>query len=93
MNRDQITAWAREATDEPCPYDNGGVTWSFTEPELERFANLVEAAERKHCYDLIEMLIKAEREACARTAEDHAIGIHGHDKHGYAAAIRARGEG
>ena len=44
MNRDDIIRMAREATDEPCPYDNGGVTWSFTEPELERFAALVAAA-------------------------------------------------
>ena len=85
MNRDDIIRMAREA---------GYIDSQFTSmTTLERFANLVEAAERKHCYDLIEMLIKAEREACARTAEDHAIGIHGHDKHGYAAAIRARGEG
>lgn len=44
---------------------------------VERFAKLVAAHER---------------EFCALTAEDHAISIHGHDKHGYADAIRARGE-
>lgn len=44
---------------------------------VERFAKLVAAHER---------------EFCALTAEDHAIGIHGHDKHGYADAIRARGD-
>ena len=38
------------------------------------------------------LVAEHEREFCALTAEDHAIGIHGHDKHGYAEAIRARGE-
>lgn len=54
MNRDDIIRMAREATDEPCPYDNGGVTWSFTEPELERFAALVAAAEREACARMCE---------------------------------------
>lgn len=35
---------------------------------------------------------KAEREACARVCEEHSAEIHGYDKHGYADAIRARGE-
>lgn len=43
---------------------------------VERFAKLV---------------AEHEREFCALTAEDHAISIHGHDKHGYADAIRAGG--
>ena len=36
------------------------------------------------------LVAEHEREFCALTAEDHAISIHGHDKHGYADAIRAR---
>lgn len=49
----------------------------FCRIELEAFAILV---------------AEAEREACARVCEEHSSGIHGYDKHGYADAIRARGE-
>ena len=65
MNRDQITAWAREATDEPCPYDNGSVTWSFTKPELERFAALVAAAEREKLKEPIRIRIMSAALDCA----------------------------
>lgn len=54
MNRDDVIRMAREATDGPCPYDNGSVTWSFTKPELERFAALVAAAEREACARMCE---------------------------------------
>ena len=57
--------------------DDFGTLYEADVDELERFAALVAAAER---------------EACAQMAEDHAIGIHGHDKHGYADAIREREE-
>ena len=36
--------------------------------------------------------VEAEREGCACEAEGIAIALHGYDKHGYAEAIRARGE-
>ena len=36
--------------------------------------------------------VEAEREECACEAEGIANSIHGYDKHGYAEAIRARGE-
>ena len=51
MNRDDIIRMAREACGEPA-WD-GGVEWTWE--EVERFANLVAAAER---------------EACAKVAED-----------------------
>lgn len=56
-------------------------------PVFERFANLVAAAEREHNYALIETLIDAEREACARVCEDDGM-LWGAR---YAAKIRARG--
>jgi len=39
------------------------------------------------------LVAAAEREACAQMVEEHAKNIHGYDKHFYAYAIRARGEG
>lgn len=70
MTLDDITRMAREA----------GYGWALADlhiAALERFANLVAAAER---------------EACACEAEGIANSIHGYDKHGYAEAIRARSE-
>lgn len=60
--------------------------FNCVEEELERFANLVAAAEREKCYELIETLIDAEREACAKVAENGMLGIT------IAKAIRARGK-
>ena len=104
MNRDDIIRMAREAH----LFDDGGVWFSsgldsdVLHDDLERFANLVAAAERKRCYDLIETLVKAEREACARVCEGRANGYqyatdpyaHEHitEANYCAAAIRARGE-
>ena len=83
MNRDDIVRMAREA---------GLFTHREVQPELERFAALVAAAEREACaehyLDIMRKAIKDEREACAAIC-DH------HDKWGAiprqaAAAIRAR---
>lgn len=78
MNRSSILRMANEAD-----------LWMTSDERItavERFANLVEAAERARCYDLIETLVKAEREACARMAEDCV------DIERLADAIRARKE-
>lgn len=66
--------------------------WSAYTDDLERFANLVAAAEREKCYELIEILIAAEREACAKVADE--VGDDDEDCHAWTAAdaIRARGE-
>lgn len=79
MNQDDIVRMAREA----------GVSESELFPgeqAIERFAELVADTERKHCYDLIDTLIKAEREMCARMAEE-CVNIER-----LADDIRARGE-
>ena len=83
MNRDDIIRMAREATDGPCPYDNGSVTWSFTKPELERFAALVAAAEREACARVCEETNSASFRETGCPAEGGEC----------AAVIRARGEG
>jgi len=50
MNRDEIVRMAREACGEPAW--SGGVEWTWE--EVERFANLVAAAEREACADIAE---------------------------------------
>ena len=79
MTRDDIIRMARDAglnEDDGVWYSRSDVDADVTTDDLERFANLVAAAER---------------EACARVCEEHASEIHGYDKHGYSDAIRARG--
>ena len=88
MTRDDILRMAREAA---LANEGGSVEFNNLDG-LEHFANLVADTERKHCYDLLDTLIKAEREMCARVCEEHAAAIHGYDKHGYSDAVRARGE-
>jgi hypothetical protein len=72
MNRDDIIRMAREACGEPA-WD-GGVEWTWE--ELERFANLVAAAERNrtwtqdHWTEYERSIAAEEREACAKVAED-----------------------
>ena len=61
MNRDDIIRMAREACGEPAW--SGGVEWTWE--EVERFANLVAAAER---------------EACAQIAHDTYEGFGPHAK-------------
>ena len=73
MTRDDIIRMARDAglnEDDGVWYSRSDVDADVTTDDLERFANLVAAEERKHCYDLIEMLVKAEREACARVCDE-----------------------
>ena len=50
MNRDDIIRMAEEACGEPAW--SGGVEWTWE--EVERFANLVAAAEREACADIAE---------------------------------------
>lgn len=78
--REQVIAWAREATREPCPYDypNFGAAWSLTLMELVRSHTLAYEAGRKD-----------ENEACAKVCLEEAPSLDG----GLCAdAIRARGE-
>ena len=87
MNRDDIISMAREACGEPA-WD-GGVEWTWE--EVERFANLVAAAERERikwdsihsCHPecdkpvcvAIRKAVLEEREACAKVAEEWQLGI------------------
>ena len=57
MTREQIIAMAWEAK---ADYDNG--VWSLTYDELERFAALVAAAERRSVLDTINELYGMERD-------------------------------
>ena len=87
MNREEILRMAREAGFTNVRgglMDNGELSdyWDCWPNQLERFAALVAAAEREKCYEFIEILIDAEREACAQMVDSFA-----------ADAIRARGEG
>jgi len=53
MNRDDITRMAREARGYPAAPTDGSL-WLFSESHLERFANLVAAAEREACAKVCE---------------------------------------
>ena len=88
MTRDDIIRMAREAGFTDASF----CRWSAYTDDLERFAALVAAAEREKCYELIETLIAAEREACAKVADE--VGDDDEDCHAWTAAdvIRARGE-
>ena len=74
MNRDDIIRWAREAGIE---LDGGHTAWMEPIESLERFANLVAAAEREANLQQIEIIVEAavaaEREACAQIAEREAM--------------------
>ena len=72
MNRDDIIRMAREACGEPAW--SGGVEWTWE--EVERFTNLVAAAER---------------EACAKVCETEGERVDA-SWVSCAAAIRARGQ-
>jgi hypothetical protein len=52
MNRDDIIRMAQEAIQEAPREDWNSTAWVFGEETLERFANLVAAAEREACLDL-----------------------------------------
>tara|TARA_R110002126_G_scaffold82135_1_gene201638 strand:- start:22 stop:336 length:315 start_codon:yes stop_codon:yes gene_type:complete len=58
MSLEEIVRLAREA--------GFGVTWPETEPNFERFAALVAAAERKRCTEEIEALRNANEAFAAR---------------------------
>ena len=74
MNRDDIIRMAREAGG-----DDWGIFRDFM-PEIERFANLVAAAEREACAKVCEDLDDGDY-----AGGDQPYGIH------YARAIRERG--
>jgi hypothetical protein len=82
MTRDDIIRMAREVG---IVFANHTAVGS-EENLLQNFAALVAAAEREKCYEFIEILIDAEREACAKVAENGMLGIT------IAKAIRARGK-
>lgn len=89
MTRDGIIRMAREAHLDVLALGKDFETYVGI---ATRFANLVADAERKECYDLIDTLVKAEREMCARVCDEFAC----EDDQGIAldlaSAIRARGE-
>lgn len=82
MTRDDIIELVREADIDWHQH------WVIGEDEnrLERFAHLVAAAERQRNLEMVQILVEAEREACAQVAENGLIGLT------IAKAIRARGE-
>ena len=98
MNRDDIIRMAREAGG-----SEGGI-WGFTLNDLERFAALAAAAERKrlreeihschaNCDHPVCVAVRKEREACAELCDylddDLPDGLAGWQ---YGNAIRARGQ-
>ena len=97
MNRDDIVRWARKAgfeADESVR--DVWATDGYWAEELERFAALVAAAERDANLQLIDIIVEAEREACAMVCanmrfdnieKDWSVGAAF-----CAEAIRARGE-
>jgi hypothetical protein len=103
MNRDDIIRMAREACGEPA-WD-GGVEWTWE--EVERFANLVAAAERErikwdsihtcnpHCDRPACVAVRRaredEREMCAKVCEAEGERVDA-SWVSCAAAIRARGQ-
>jgi hypothetical protein len=104
MTRDDIIRMAREAGAER---NSDFSDWSFEDEDLERFAALVAAAERKRIEsrpwgagtEWIVRAVEAEREACAMECIKLAhkwtrLGAWGENNefHDCAAAIRARGQ-
>ena len=91
MTEDEVIRIAREAcmAGSQFLYDsqpNDGPRFIFTVDVLERFANLVAAAERDTWMERAAILIRGEREACAKVCESHEDYPGEHAK-----AIRARG--
>jgi hypothetical protein len=98
MNRDDIVRMAREAMPE--------IAREITDEELERFANLVAAAEREANLQQIEIIVEAavaaEREACIKFLKSVDLsglavtpGLQMYTAElieGFIEAIRARGE-
>ena len=95
MTREEITRMAREAG---LSNDFGNLGYPYL-PELERFADLIVAAERqrkawdaKYWTAYEHDVAAAEREACALAAEA-VVPRHTECGNKIAAAIRARGQG
>jgi 2-hydroxychromene-2-carboxylate isomerase len=65
-------------------------THHVIDEQLTRFAALVAAAERQRNLEMVQILVEAEREACAKVCEQ--AGIDGYGTLAAAAMIRARGE-
>ena len=96
MNRDDIIRWAQEAG-VPMEYSfvADATVWNL-HPSFERFAAIVAAAERDANLQQIDIIVEAEREACAMVCanmrfdnieKDWSVGAAF-----CAEAIRARGE-
>lgn len=91
MTRDDIIRMAREAG---CEETFAADAFRFTEAELERFAHLVYEATFRDANiaasrTILDAAVLAEREACAKAAEDMCE--YG-KPYSAAAAIRARGQ-
>jgi hypothetical protein len=81
MTRDDIIRMARQAG-----IGQTGLWFSCVEEELERFAELVAAAERDACLQQTQIVVEAERKACATIIQRAGLPS-------IADAIRARGNG
>ena len=91
MTRDDIIRWAREAAMVRKEGQWGVYYHEVGIPDLMRFAAFVAAAERDANLQQIDIIVEAEREACAQLVDKM------YDKrvpaNVYANTIRARGEG
>ena len=70
MNRDDIIRMAREAGG-----DDWGIFRDFI-PEIERFAALVAAAERKAVLEMIDELVGMERDRNTMFSDGHDYALH-----------------
>jgi hypothetical protein len=100
MNREDITRMAREAGFDVDENHDVWITDGYWLRELERFANLVAAAERNrtwtqdHWTEYERSIAATEREACAKTVMEYDllyIGSYPINEQ-FADAIRARGQ-
>ena len=86
MTREDIIRMAREACDKNTVDAWHNDYWTITQPELERFAALVAAAEREACARLLEQNTKLFSLAANPTCRKLVMTV----LSGFVAAIRAR---
>jgi hypothetical protein len=88
MTHADIIRMAREAG---CEIRNGHAYMPRSlDQMLRRLVTIVAATERKQNLDLVQIIVEAEREACAKVVEQ--AGSDGYGTLAAAAMIRARGE-
>jgi hypothetical protein len=88
MTHADIIRMAREAG---CEIRNGHAYMPRSlDQMLRRLVTIVAATERKQNLDLVQIIVEAEREACAKVVEQ--AGVDGYGTLAAAAMIRARGE-